>query len=92
MYKRDIPVVQLRKEGDTELVLLEGLLNNEEIKNIFNDNDLFLFRQTFTKDGYNIRNEVAHGMYLPQEYSAEKTLLVFLCILRLAKGIVKSTC
>ena len=86
LYKHGIPVDRTRGEGDTELIPLEGLLKNEELKELFTENDLMLFWQTFTKDGYNIRNEVAHGMYLPQEYTAKKTMLVFLCVLRLCRA------
>lgn len=71
---------------DTELVLLEGLLNDDCLKNIFDANDMLLFRETFTNCGYNIRNNIAHGMYLPQEYTATKALLVFISVLRLAKA------
>ena len=85
LYKNGIPVDRTRGDGNTELILLEGLLNDEQIMELFSENDLMLFRQTFTKDGYNIRNEVAHGMYLPQEYTAMKALLVFLSVLRLSK-------
>jgi hypothetical protein len=87
LYKHGIPIDKPRRGGDTELVLLEGLLNDEQVKELFTDDDIFLFRQAFTKDGYNIRNEVAHGMYLPQEYTMMKALLVFLCVLRLSRGM-----
>lgn len=85
--KRGIPVDRLRKEGNTELMLLEGLLNDEQVKKLFTADDLMLFKQTLTKDGYNIRNEVAHGMYVPQEFTNKKALLVFLCILRLSRAM-----
>ena len=50
---------------------------------------MLLFKQTFTNDGYNIRNNVAHGMYIPQEYTSTKALLVFVSILRLAKATMR---
>lgn len=79
--------VSKTKHGtDTELVLLEGLLNDDCLKKVFDANDMLLFRETFTNEGYNIRNNVAHGMYLPQEYTASKALLVFISVLRLAKA------
>lgn len=73
---------------DTELILLEGLLNDECLKQVFDANDLLLFRQTFTNAGYNIRNNIAHGMYLPQEYTSTKALLVFVSVLRLTKATI----
>ena len=89
VYMNGIPVDKTRGEGDTELILLEGLLNDEQVEELFGADDLMLFRQTFTKEGYNIRNEVAHGMHLPQEYTAMKTMLVFLSVVRLCKAAEK---
>ncbi len=78
--------VKVKGPKDTELIPLEGMLESDEAKAVFSDEDLLLFRHVFTKDGYNIRNDIAHGMLLPQEYTAMKTMLVFLCVLRLTKG------
>lgn len=80
------PIDRIKNNGDTELIPLEGLLNSEKARVIFNSNDLLLFNQTFTKDGYNIRNDIAHGLLLLQEFTATKALLVFLCVLRLTKA------
>lgn len=80
------PIVKER-DGDTEFITLESLLKTKALKSIFTKEDLLLFSQTYTKVGYNIRNDVAHGLLLPQEYTASKALLVFVSILRLAKGI-----
>lgn len=89
LYKNGIPIDRVKKEGDTELIPLEGLLKDDQTKELFSDDDLMLFSQTFTKDGYNIRNHVAHGMYLPQEYTNRIAMLVFLCVLRLTKATEK---
>lgn len=75
-----------KKDNDTELVPLEGLLNSECLNKVFSEDDISLFKMTFTKDGYNIRNDVAHGMLLPQEYNAMRTMLVFICVFRLSKA------
>lgn len=80
------PIVKV-KDGNTEFVTLEVLLKTRALKSIFTKEDLLLFSQTYTKAGYNIRNDVAHGLLLPQEYTAAKALLVFVSVLRLAKGI-----
>ena len=78
------PIVKV-KDGNTEFVTLEVLLKTKALKSIFTKEDLLLFSQTYTKAGYNIRNDVAHGLLLPQEYTAAKALLVFVSVLRLAK-------
>ena len=80
------PIVKV-KDGNTEFVTLEVLLKTKALKSIFTKEDLLLFSQTYTKAGYNIRNDVAHGLLLPPEYTAAKALLVFVSVLRLAKGI-----
>ena len=77
---------RIKKEKDTELVPLEGLLNSQCLNKVFSEDDLLMFRMAFTKDGYNIRNDVAHGMLLPQEYNAMRTMLVFVSIIRLTKA------
>lgn len=79
-------ITKSKRGTDTELVLLEGLLNDDHLKEVFDSNDLLLFRLTFTNAGFNIRNNIAHGMYLPQEYTPSKALLVFVSVLRLAKA------
>ncbi len=81
-------VTRIKDNGDTELKPLEDLFSSTVISEIFNDDDIFLFRHTFTKVGYNIRNNVAHGLYKPCDYTLSRAILVFLCILRLNKVIV----
>lgn len=80
-----IPVVKSLRNGETQFITLENILANPKLKVIFNDDDILLFKQTFTKDGLNIRNEVAHGLLLPQDYNSRIALHVFLSVLRLCK-------
>ena len=77
---------RIKKERDTELIPLEGLLGSKCLEKAFSEDDFFLFKMAFTKDGYNIRNDVAHGMLLPQEYNATRAMLVFVSIIRLSKA------
>lgn len=77
---------RIKKEKDTELIPLEGLLSSECLTKVFSEDDLFMFKMAFTKDGYNIRNDVAHGMLLPQEYNSMRSMLVFVSIIRLSKA------
>lgn len=81
-------ITRVKDNRDTELKPLEELLSSTVISEIFNDDDLLLFRHTFTKVGYNIRNDVAHGLYKPCDYTLSRAILVFICILRLNKVIV----
>ena len=78
-------ITKVKENGDSELKPLEDLFASSIIKEIFNEDDIFLFRHTFTKVGWNIRNNVAHGLYKSFDYTLSKAILVFLCILRLNK-------
>jgi hypothetical protein len=72
-------------KGNTKDLLLDDLLKSPQIDNVFNKDDINLFQYTFTSKGFNIRNDVAHSFYKPQDYNWFKAILVFLCVLRLAK-------
>ncbi|MGV3586871.1 MAG: DUF4209 domain-containing protein [Adhaeribacter sp.] len=78
-------ITKVDNEGNTTDKLLDDLLRSPEINNIFNKDDINLFQYTFTNKGFNIRNYVAHSFYKPQDYDWSKAILVFLCVLRLAK-------
>ena len=76
------------KEGKKTVVaemLLDDLIRTDAFDELFSKESKDLFLYTFTNEGYNIRNDVAHGFYLPCDYTAFKATLVFLCILRLVR-------
>lgn len=81
----DIPVVKTQKDGEVQFITLEKILSDPKLKDVFDDDDILLFQHTFTKDGMNVRNNVAHGLYLPEDYTQEIAVLVFLSVLRLCK-------
>lgn len=78
-------ITKLGKNGRTEDLLLDDLLKDKSFLEIFNEDDRNLFEYVFTNKGLNVRNNVAHGFYKPQDYTIDKAILVFLCIMRLAK-------
>lgn len=77
-------VVGSNKENVAEM-LLDDLLRTKACKELYSFEDQDLFYYAFTNKGCNIRNNVAHGFYLPHDYSTKKAILVFLCLLRLVK-------
>lgn len=79
-------VTTKKKDETTEEITLEALFDTPTFLELFDIDDKNLFEFVFTKNKLNIRNYVAHGMYIPQDYSMTKAVLVFLCILRLAKA------
>jgi len=78
-------ITKVDKDGNTTDMLLDDLLRSDSIKKVFNKDDINLFQYTFTSKGCNIRNYVAHSFYKPQDYTRFNTVLVLLCVLRLAK-------
>ena len=78
-------ITNIKDNGDSSLKSLDELLRSSVLEEIFNEDDLFLFRHTFTRVGLNIRNDVAHGILKPFDYNVHKATLVLICILRLNK-------
>jgi tetratricopeptide (TPR) repeat protein len=78
-------ITKVDNKGNTSDMLLDDLLRSDAIGKVFNKDDINLFQYIFTSKGYNIRNNVAHSFYKPHDYTIKKAVLVFLCILRLAK-------
>lgn len=73
------------KEGESSEMNLEELLREEEIKKLFTEEDILLWRYLLTKQGWNIRNNIAHAFYRPGDYSRGKAILLFLTMLRVCK-------
>lgn len=78
-------ITKIDKYGNSSDFLLDDLFRSGAMQEIFTQDDINLFQYTFTNKGVNIRNNVAHSFYKPQDYSTQKVILVLLCILRLAK-------
>ncbi|MDR2283806.1 MAG: DUF4209 domain-containing protein [Sphingobacterium sp.] len=78
-------ITKIDKNGNSVDLLLDDLLRSEVIGKIFTKDDINLFQYTFTNKGLNIRNNIAHSFYKPQDYTAQKVIMVLLCVLRLAK-------
>lgn len=82
---------QKNEEKGYSEMLLDDILRDPRLKDVFSQDDINLFFYVFTnKWFYNIRNYVAHGFFKPQDYDFKKAFLVFLCIIRLTKYSIKS--
>lgn len=79
-------ITKINSKGKTSDLLLDELLNEDKFLKIFDKDDKNLFEYVFTNKGLNVRNYVAHGFYKPIDYSLEKAILCFLCVMRLAKA------
>ena len=78
-------VTKVDQDNNTSQILLDALLKEPKLLQIFTDDDIHFFEYVFLSKGRNIRNCVAHAFYIPQDYNIIQATLVFLCILRLAK-------
>lgn len=78
-------VTKVDQNSNTSQILLDALLKEPRLLNVFTDDDIHFFEYVFLSKGRNIRNCVAHAFYIPQDYNIIQATLVFLCILRLAK-------
>lgn len=73
------------KNGDMAEKTLEHLLGEECLKNGFSEDDIYFFRYVLTKEGLNLRNDIAHGFLQFKDYTLNKMLLILLVIIRLSK-------
>lgn len=71
--------------GQFQEQLLDELLENEVTIKYFTTKDIELFKFAFTKEGRNLRNNVAHSFLKYSDYTLNTVLLVILCLLRLGK-------
>lgn len=76
---------KIDRNGNTSEALLDSLLREPCLLKVFAEDDIEFFEYVLTSKGLNIRNNVAHAFYIPQDYGMTYATLVFLCVLRLAK-------
>jgi len=76
-------VTKVGRDNSTSQALLDDLLREPCLLDVFRKEDIEFFEYVFTAKWHNIRNNVAHAFYIPQDYGMIQATLVFLCILRL---------
>ncbi|MCF8239744.1 MAG: DUF4209 domain-containing protein [Melioribacteraceae bacterium] len=70
----------------TEELDINDFLYHSKIKELFDEDDLLFLRILFIeKTGINLRNEVAHSLLLPQQYSVEFMHLLFIALLKIGQ-------
>lgn len=77
--------IKVDRKGNTSEAMLDSLLREKCLMKVFAEEDIEFFEYVLTSKGLNIRNNVAHAFYIPQDYGIVYSTLVFLCVLRLAK-------
>ncbi len=73
------------KNGISEEILLEEMLEHKVIKETYEEAEIELFKFVFTRQGLNIRNDIAHSFYKTSDYNFRRISLVLLCILRISR-------
>ena len=69
---------------------IEELLVDKEIKKYFNEDDLLFFNYLFvSKDGMNLRNNIAHSFFKPNNYSFQIMHLLICAFMRIGKYKIK---
>lgn len=67
-------------------VFINDLLENDTLKEYFNQDDMLFFNFLFSSEGaLNIRNNIAHCFYTYEEYHSDKMLLLIAALLRIGK-------
>jgi hypothetical protein len=65
---------------------LNNILDNDDLKKHFNEDDLLFFNYLFSGgSGIDLRNNVAHCFYGHDEYHPDKMLLLIAALLRIGK-------
>ena len=72
-------------ENQTVAKDINELLQSKELNGVFNEEDIRLWQYTFTGCGYNIRNNVAHAFYRPNDYTITLSNILILAYIKLAK-------
>lgn len=81
-----------RQKGSGRCCQQAPLYREPCLQEMFRVEDIEFFEYVFTAKGHNIRNDVAHAFYIPQDYGMIHATLVFLCILRLTTFRQKREC
>ena len=77
--------IKIGRDGQIREGFTDDLLELEEIKDKFSEDDLLFFKYVFTSSGINLRNDIAHCFFRFSDYQESHFLLVLSSILRFAK-------
>ena len=76
----------VNRKSEMQEVYIHQVLENQEIRKYFNDDDTLFFNFLFQSEGgLNLRNNVAHCFYTVNNYRLDLMLLLLAAVLRVAK-------
>lgn len=73
------------KKIDIQEVYIEQILSHPKMMELYDESDCMLFTYIFSKNGLDLRNNIAHSFLRPKDYTFNKAILILLAILRLSK-------
>lgn len=80
----------IEKNGEIAEKTLEQLLNDISLKRYFKEGEILFFKYVLTKDGLNLRNDVAHGFTFTTNYTHQMAVNVFLCIMKVSSITIET--
>lgn len=80
------------KSVETREAFMHELFTDQrtDFKNLFDEKEYDFLKYLYLKGGMNIRNDIAHSFYKPNNYSMEKLLLIVLSIFRISHYEIKT--
>ncbi len=89
LYINGISTLATSNSADKEqFIMLDKILQRLEENKLFEIDDINFFRYVLTTDGYNLRNDTAHGLidfrYYKTILGVHSCFLLFVCILKIA--------
>ena len=78
--------IEANENGTAERISFENLLNNNVFKSFVAEDDCAFFKYLFTREGINLRNNIAHCFYKPKDYSPKLVWLLICAFLKLGNN------
>lgn len=78
--------IESDENGTGERISFERLLNNDVFKLFVAEDECAFFKHLFTRDGINLRNNIAHCFYKPNDYSPKLVWLLICAFLKLGSN------
>lgn len=76
----------VKRDDKMQEAYINQLVDNEELKKYFNENDITLFKYLFVdENGQNLRNNIAHCFNFSYDYNLNKVLLLIAALLIITK-------
>ena len=86
LFKIGGQTIESSANSTKERISFESLLNNNVFNSFVHEDDIAFFKYLFTREGLNLRNNVAHCFYKPKDYSRTLVWLLICTFLKLGNN------